>query len=66
MLGHEIAHTFEGTEHYKELVKLLNSYAKTVKTEAGYKKQKRKTERLYEGIEDANAENELNADLLGE
>ena len=66
VFGHELGHTLEGTKYYNELADLLNSYDKTVKGNEAYEAQKAATEGRYQNIAGANAQYELNADLLGE
>lgn len=63
VVGHEITHILEGTELYTELQSVVKEYA-TMKGEYDTKLQS--LAEAYEGIEDANIENELTADLIGE
>ncbi len=66
IIGHELGHTFEGTKYYNEVADLLNSYDKTVKGNEAYETRKAATEGRYQNIAGANAQYELNNDLLGE
>ena len=67
VIGHELAHTFEGDKkYYNKLAQLLNSFDKGVKGKEAYDAQKSAFDKRYENIAGANAQNELNAELLGE
>lgn len=63
VVGHEITHILEGTEFYTELANVVKQYATT---KGEYDSKLQSITKLYEGIEDANIENELTADLIGE
>jgi hypothetical protein len=63
VVGHEITHVLEGTALYNELAKVVTEYAK-VKGE--YKSRYDSLAKLYEGIENANVDAELVADLVGD
>lgn len=63
VVGHEIAHVLEGTELYTELANVVKELATT---KGEYDSKLQSITKLYEGIEDANIENELTADLIGE
>ena len=63
VVGHEIAHVLEGTELYTELA---NAVKELATTKGEYDSKLQSITKLYEGIEDANIENELTADLIGE
>lgn len=66
VIGHEIGHTFEGTKYYNRIAQLLNSYDKSIKGKAAYDAQKQAIGKRYANVKGANAQYELNADLLGE
>ena len=63
VVGHELTHTLEKTEHYKKLQDALFNYAKTkgVKVDEKIKE----LESLYKGV-DGDARAELTADLVGD
>lgn len=63
VVGHEITHILEGTELYTELV---NAVKELATTKGEYDSKLQSITKLYEGVEDANIENELTADLIGE
>ena len=63
VVGHEITHILEGTELYTELV---NAVKELATTKGEYDSKLQSIAKLYEGVEDANIENELTADLIGE
>ena len=65
VVGHEITHILERTapELYKALQQKIIKYAK-IKGE--YQGRYDTLTKLYEGIEDANVDNELTADLVGD
>ena len=63
VVGHEISHVLEGTELYTELA---NAVKELATTKGEYDSKLQSITKLYEGIEDANIENELTADLIGE
>ena len=61
--GHEITHVLEGTELYDALQKTVIEYAKT---KGDYQSRYDSLAKLYEGIEDADVNAELTADLVGD
>lgn len=61
--GHEITHTFEGTEFYEPLKQVAIEYAKT---KGEYDSRLETLNKLYNGVEGANVEAELVADLVGD
>ena len=63
VVGHEITHVLEGTDAYSELQTALFKYA-----EGKGELESRKTNltQLYKGIENANIDAELTADLVGD
>ncbi len=63
VVGHEITHVLEGTELYNELANAVKEFA-TAKGE--YDSKLQSITKLYEGVEDANIENEVVAELVGE
>ncbi len=63
VVGHEITHVLEGTELYNELANAIKEFA-TAKGE--YDSKLQSITKLYEGVENANIENELVAELVGE
>ena len=63
VVGHEIAHVLEGTELYTELQNAVFQYAETKGDVAD---RRAVLEKLYEGVEDANIDAELTADLVGD
>ncbi len=63
VVGHEITHVLEGTELYGELQEVLKQYA-VAKGE--YDSRLKALSKLYEGIEGADIEAELTADLVGD
>jgi hypothetical protein len=63
VVGHEITHVLEGTELYTELQTAIFDYAKT---KGEYDSRYEALEKLYKGVENANIENELTADLVGD
>lgn len=62
ILGHETTHLLEGTEEYQSLQKVVKEYAQS---KNDYEHRIKSTEKLYEGL-DANIENEVTSDLVGE
>ena len=62
ILGHETTHLLEGTEEYQSLQKVVKEY---VQSKNDYEHRIKSTEKLYEGL-DANIENEVTSDLVGE
>lgn len=63
VVGHEITHILEGTELYTALQKTITEYAKT---KGEYQSRYDALAELYEGVEGANIDNELTADLVGD
>ncbi len=63
VVGHEITHILEGTELYDALHQSIVAYAKA---KGDYDGRYKAIEKLYEGIEGANIDNELTADLVGD
>ena len=63
VVGHEITHVLEGTELYGELQQAVKMYAES---KGEYGKRLEALQKLYEGVEGANIENELTADLIGD
>ena len=63
VVGHEVTHVLEGTELYGELQEAVKQYA-IAKGE--YDTRLKALSKLYEGIEGANIEAELTADLVGD
>lgn len=63
VVGHEITHVLEGTEHYEALAEAVKAYAE-IKGE--YQSRYDALAKLYKDMEGANIENELTADLIGD
>lgn len=63
VVGHEIAHVLEGTEIYTELQNAIAEYAKT---RGEYDSRRAALSELYKGIEGADVDAELTADLVGD
>jgi hypothetical protein len=63
VVGHEITHVLEGTEHYAALQEAVFEYARTKKDYDG--RLKTLTE-LYKNVENADVNKELTADLIGD
>lgn len=63
VVGHEITHVLEGSDLYAELQEAVKAYATT---KGEYKSKLEAITKLYEGVEGANVEQELTADLIGE
>jgi len=63
VVGHEITHVLEGTEVYTELQNILKTYAES---KGEYQSRYDALTKLYEGVEDANIDAELTADLVGD
>ena len=63
VVGHETKHLLEKNSLNKDYNKLLFEYAKS---KGDYDTYKERIERLYEGIDNANIENELSAALTGD
>ncbi len=62
IVGHETTHLLEGTEEYTLLQNAVKEYAKS---KGDYDHRIKSTEKLYSGL-DANIENEVTSDLVGE
>ena len=63
VVGHEITHVLEGTELYGELRQVVKAYAES---KGEYGQRLEVLQKLYEGVEGTNIENELTADLIGD
>lgn len=63
VVGHEITHVLEGTELYTALQSVVTEYAKT---KGDYQSRYDSLAKLYEGIEGADVNAELTADLVGD
>lgn len=63
VVGHEITHVLEGTELYAELQNVVKEYATT---KGEYATRLEALQELYKDVKDANIENELTADLIGD
>lgn len=63
VVGHEITHVLEGTEFYDVLQKSIIDYAKA---KGDYRGRYDTLAKLYEGVEGANVDAELTADLVGD
>ena len=63
VVGHEIAHVLEGTELYTELQTAIVEYAKS---KNDYQGRYDTLTKLYEGVEGANIDSELTAELVGD
>lgn len=63
IVGHETTHLFEGTKEYDELKEFAKQYATT---KGEYDTRFKATENLYKGVENANVENEVTADIVGD
>ena len=63
VVGHEITHVLEGSGLYAELQEAVKAYATT---KGEYNSKLEAITKLYEGVEGANVEQELTADLIGE
>ena len=65
IVGHEITHTLEGTEHYNELQQAIKEYAKT---KGEYFTRRDEIVRLYNdsNVENVNIGHEVTADLVGD
>ena len=64
VVGHEITHSLEQSKHYKELRDALFAYAKNKNIDVDSKLAELTA--IYEGVENANPEAELVADLVGD
>ncbi len=63
VVGHEITHILEGTELYPALQDAVKIFAES---KGEYNSKLQSIIEMYDGIEDANIENELTAELVGE
>ncbi len=63
VVGHEITHVLEGTEHYEALQKAVFEYAKT---KGEYDSRLKSVTELYKNVKDADVNQELTADLIGD
>ncbi len=63
VVGHEITHVLEGTDLYTELQSIVKEYATT---KGEYDTRLEEIKELYKGIKDANVEQELTAELIGD
>ena len=63
VVGHEITHILEGTELYPALQDAVKVFAES---KGEYNSKLQSITEMYDGIEDANIENELTAELVGE
>ena len=63
VVGHEITHVLEGTELYTALQSAVSEYAKT---KGDYQGRYDSLSKLYEGVEGADVDAELTADLVGD
>ena len=63
IVGHEVTHVLEKTDFYKPLQEAIFEYAKS---KGEYETRLKKLQDLYNGVEGANVEAELTADLVGD
>lgn len=63
IVGHETTHLLEGTKEYDEFKEFAKQYATT---KGEYKSRLETTEKLYKGVKNANVENEVTADIVGD
>ena len=63
IVGHETTHLLEGTIEYQELQEAIFNYAKE---KGEFDTRQKSLNELYEGIENANVDSELTADLVGD
>lgn len=63
VVGHEIAHVLEGTDLYQPMQEMLIAYSKA---KGDYQSRVDSLTKLYEGIEGADIQKELTADLIGD
>lgn len=63
VVGHEIAHVLEGTELYQPMQEMLFKYSQA---KGDYQSRVDSLTKLYEGIEGADINAELTADLIGD
>lgn len=62
VIGHETTHLFEGSKEYKALQQIAFDYAKTI---GEYDTRLKDIQKIYKG-RNANVENELTSDLVGD
>lgn len=65
VVGHEIAHFLEGTDHYDALQQVMEEYV-NLKEDGAYAKRLAEITELYKDVKEADAKKELLADLVGE
>jgi len=65
VVGHEITHFLENTEHYDALQQAMEEYV-NLKGESEYNKRLAEITERYKDVKDADAKKELLADLVGE
>lgn len=63
IVGHETTHLLEGTQEYQELQNAIFNYAKE---KGDFNDRQSSLQALYEGIENADIDSELTADLVGD
>lgn len=63
IVGHETAHLLEGTQEYKDLQEAIFNYAKE---KGDFNDRESSLKALYEGIDNADINSELTADLVGD
>lgn len=63
IVGHETTHLLEGTKEYDELKEFAEQYATT---KGEYNSRHEKTQKLYEGVKNADIEAEVTADIVGD
>lgn len=63
IIGHETTHLFERTKEHQDLVEAVKEYAQM---KGDYDGRIKSVQELYKGVENANVENEVTADLVGE
>lgn len=63
IVGHETTHILEGTKEYDEFKEFAKQYATT---KGEYDSRLKSTKELYKGVKDANVENEVTADIVGD
>lgn len=63
IVGHETTHLLEGTQEYQDLQDAIFNYAKE---KGDFDARQKGLNSLYEGIENANVDSELTADLVGD
>lgn len=63
IVGHEITHSLENSQYYKDLQKVLFNYAKD---KGEYDSRYNDIKELYKNVENADIDSELTADLVGD